>query len=199
MKLFIRAALSGSLLFMLLCAGAMLIGRSNSVQPELFQYLKTCDGQPCYLGVVPGKTSWNDAVEIFENAHISFDPMTNFAFEPLGFRGNALILDTPGDEAVLDEVDLTMHSSSVTIGSLIDHFGLPCAVVVTPVPQIGLIFLGMSIIVNSNQFDTSQILQPTTLIQQINLFNRFQSCEQVFNSTTTVTFNHWKGFARYTN
>src|SRR5438552_418429 len=80
----IQIAISISILLSLLAIAIMLIGHSYPAQSELFNYLSKCDGHPCYLGVVPGKTSWADAVAIFEDAPgMQFDPDINIASNPL--------------------------------------------------------------------------------------------------------------------
>ncbi|HVU11391.1 MAG TPA: hypothetical protein VHD90_08940 [Phototrophicaceae bacterium] len=192
MKRIIRAALIGSLVCALLGAGALLIGRNQPMQQDLFRYLGQCDGQPCYLGIAPGKTAWDSALTVLEDrSGIEFDPDTNIASNPPGFQGSALIFGS----ATVDEIELTMRTSTVSIGSLIVQMGSPCAVIYTTDGILALFYPRLSVQVMTEKAGGRQTLKPTSLAYQITLSDNFDSCAP----PKGYGYQPWRGFAQYTS
>jgi hypothetical protein len=191
----VPAALIISILLAGLSIATILLGRGQPAQPDLFEYLGNCNGQPCYLGIVPGTTDWHTALDVLGNRpEIEFGTSTNFAFRPQGFSGTVLLL-AANQTTTVGEIDLNMRPASISIGSLITHMGSPCAVVPGE-RMIGVIFPGMSVISFASDSGTTDAPKPTLMIDEINLFNRFQTCDQVIRETTD---RPWRGFAHYTN
>ncbi len=193
MKLIIRAALMASFLFALLCAGALLIGRNHPVQQDLLRFLSQCDGQPCYLGIVPGKTAWESALRTLEDSpQLEFDPDTNIAANPPGFNGSALIFGS----TTVDEIELTMRTSTVSIGSMIVRMGPPCAVIYTTDGILALFYPRLSIQVMTEKSGGRQTLKPTSLAYLITLSHNFDSCDP---PPKGYGYQAWRGFAHYTS
>ncbi|HVU11396.1 MAG TPA: hypothetical protein VHD90_08965 [Phototrophicaceae bacterium] len=186
----------GAILFPLLCAGAILIGHSQPERSDFFSYFGDCGGIPCYLGVVPGQTNWDSALTTFESKpELAYSPQTNTAFNPPGFQGSALLYSLP-EQNLVEEIDLTMRSTNVSFGSLLQRFGDPCGVQVSGNSGLSIVFLRMIVAVYADKLGADQVLQPTTPVYSMSLFNRFQSCEQIMSSIAAAP---WKGFVRYTS
>ena len=198
MKQIFRAALIGSLLFMLLCIGAMLIGQSHPTQIDLFNYLGKCGNQPCYLGVVPGLTPLNAAIATFEDIPgMEFDPDTNIASNPPGFHGSTLIFTWSPDDPIIGGIALNPTSPSINIGSLVELFGSPCLVNDTPNTETVIYFPNLVVSGWMKQHNADRLLYPTIPVQRITLVNGVRLCD--YWALNIVTARPWHGFGRYTN
>ncbi len=183
-------------LFALLIWGAIQVGPYQPPTTDFNRYFHACDGIPCYLGVIPGKTSWVDALKTFENASgIQFDSYSNTATNPPGFVGSAQIYALQPTGTV-DQIQLNITVPNISLASVIQYFGYPCAVQVTDSTQVELIFTNMMVGIYIDPANPALPLRAATPVSQIVLFNRFSSCEQAASSIATVP---WRGFARYTN
>jgi hypothetical protein len=104
------------------------VGRARTESNELAALgLGLCSGKPCYMGITPGKTTWNVA--------------TDFTYGYRGFVGTRVLTanntrfsvsmhpdaDTSHVNAIQFERIGTMPR--VSIGHFIQLYGLPCAVI----------------------------------------------------------------------
>ncbi|HVO43033.1 MAG TPA: hypothetical protein VMT34_10435, partial [Aggregatilineales bacterium] len=54
---------------LMLCTGALIAGRALP-PAEAVPELRQCDGMPCLLGIVPGKTGWEEAKKVVPNLSV---------------------------------------------------------------------------------------------------------------------------------
>ena len=193
----IQAAISISIVLSLLAIAMILVGHDQS-EPQLFKVLHLCDGMPCYLEVAPGKTTWDSALTIYEDAPgMAFDPNTNIAANPPGYNGSNILLDVEQGSPIVGGIVLDIRSTDVSVGSLVLQFGSPCSVNVDELPntQILMYDSGMEVLVFTSDLDAG-FLKPTTPVFKINLFGNLTSCSPL---SSIYRSQRWKGFVRYTN
>src|SRR5262249_9228343 len=111
--------------FSLLCAGIVSAGQTQ-LETRQITGLENCGGMPCYQGIVPLQTSYEDAKGIIarlqgatmrssDEASISGDPIQSVRY----YRS--------GDGRVRD-ISLTVRGNAIVLGDVITRLGTPCAV-----------------------------------------------------------------------
>ncbi|MCC7449113.1 MAG: hypothetical protein IT324_16970 [Anaerolineae bacterium] len=99
-----------------------------------------CDGQPCFLGIIPGITSWNKAnaiIDQYVTQHPEMVAMTAaFEGQGVGFYRNdfSAIEAFAGDAAITRFVHLSYReplNSEIMVGDVIPKYGIPCGVTLT--------------------------------------------------------------------
>ncbi len=186
----LRATLLGLTGFVLLCAAAILIGQQQET-PEFFRYLRKCDVLPCYLCIVPVKTTWDDTNTLLENTSgMSYDSSSGITYEPPGYLGTMQIF--PGENGLISELDLVFHDTNLNIGQIITELGSPCALELT-VDHFSLIYPGISVMVSEDKIGTDQVVTRFSLVREINLIT-LHSCKQLLSN---LSLHHWNGFGRY--
>lgn len=181
--------LCSSVLGLLIC-GSVLIGHAQA-KPEFFGYLRRCDGQPCYFGMVPGQTRWT-------NVQIRFEIITELrgeteiylAYAPPGFMGT-LRFFASGD-GLLREVDLRFHTTGLKVGDLIAEMGEPCAVGMTTRGLPVVVYPSMGVLVAGERVGEAQWVKPTSTVTGINLL-RDSAC----TLANSLALHNWRGFGRY--
>jgi hypothetical protein len=126
MKRLLRTMLICCILSTLLCSGAVLIGRSQPM-PEFLPNLSTCDGVPCYMGVVLNKTTLEQVDRIFSKPGISGlaslgMEITNGPVEYINF------FSTNNDKSIIVTMTLQIREGALSAYRIITDMGVPCAV-----------------------------------------------------------------------
>src|SRR5437868_2333072 len=92
MRQFLRLVMLSYSLFIVLCGGVLIIGRAHP-SPDLVPELRKCNGSLCYVGIIPGKTTWNDALILLKNTPgLSFNISTLSARQLPGLLGKMMIM-----------------------------------------------------------------------------------------------------------
>src|SRR5690348_9609202 len=77
MKRLIRALIALSVILILLCSMAILVGHNQADLPFIPDVAR-CGGSLCYLGILPGKTLWDDGTKIIRaNSQLTPDDSSN--------------------------------------------------------------------------------------------------------------------------
>jgi hypothetical protein len=194
---FLRNVLIVWMLMLVLCSGALIYGRASN-QPNELQELGfgTCDGDPCFMGIVPGKTSWEDADILLKRFNPSIQQEGWAEYDE---RHLHVILREAKN--YVDMLDLSpieySHSFGITLQMLIQNMGVPCAVSYSTRGSIGpaLYYPSFWVVVISNQ----DRIRPLDAIEEIYVAHSEESigCKQ----TRASPRKPWLGFtllSRYT-
>ncbi len=107
------------LLVVAFCIAVIAFARSMPVT-ALANGLDRCNGAPCYLGIVPGQTRWEEAKALLAGQNSEFRPG-----EIAVTTATADVLLTPSrDGRTVDNI--LVRDSGLRLGSLIALFGTPC-------------------------------------------------------------------------
>jgi hypothetical protein len=129
---FVRNVFIVWLLMIVLCSGALLYGRASNQSNELQDLgFGVCDGDPCFMGIVPGKTSWDEAKLILKPYNIKQDFEDAADANVKDFR-----LIVYSSKGIINELIIQKDSSygglGVSLGSVIQQVGTPCAAIADP-------------------------------------------------------------------
>jgi hypothetical protein len=110
----------------LACALGMLGGRAQ-MQPQdaRMSLFARCDGQPCWMGIVPGVTPWTQAERIVTAAAEHDDKRL---IMPMGARGDVQVYRSIDPEWVGRMYVLLPYDEAIDAGWIIQRFGVPCGV-----------------------------------------------------------------------
>jgi hypothetical protein len=91
-----------------------------------------CNGHPCFLGIVPGLTTWQDATSILFGKGFRLD-QDNQEFDNVDNIGNGIVIyrdRSTSNSSVVDTVELADRSQlyDVSLADVLDLYGLPCGV-----------------------------------------------------------------------
>ncbi len=138
----IRAGALAAFLLSLPVSASVVIGRQQPA-PSLSRLLRLADCPlPCWIGIVPGKTTVGEAREririayaAMPGASLAFDPVSSFSllWVSLGKRDNGLgsigiRLDTRGDgviDTIAFDLSLVGQQGQVTLADLYALYGAP--------------------------------------------------------------------------
>jgi hypothetical protein len=183
----------------LLCAGIVSASQSPS-KPRQIAGFDTCDNVPCYQGIIPLKTTFENAKIIIARLPGATLSNSDEASLPDGPIQNVRIL--PSSDGRLREVDLIPRGNAISLGHVISRLGTPCAVYpVEPnawLPSIIIVAYPTVVfwIKTSNwQLDPSLpvsdiVLVPPNVENFITLDHPISPCEG-------IKTGHWQGFRRY--
>jgi len=170
-----------------------ILGRA---QPSYFAIpeIRQCGAVLCYLGVLPGKTTVQDAQAIVKNT-------AQFDFSnPIGPLQQAHKVSKPfydigfenSPQGLVDAVDLGFPSETdVSIGAIIAQLGAPCRVRVN-MDGLGLGYPGLVVFADSDK--DKWILKAYSPISQISIVNTGNFCQSAFTDSTVSV---WHGFGSY--
>ncbi|HVO43004.1 MAG TPA: hypothetical protein VMT34_10290 [Aggregatilineales bacterium] len=185
-----------SLLLVVLCAGAVIVGHA---QPEsaLVPGLELCDGVLCYQGIVPGETPITQAR--------SFLAQSELNIETGGRQGGNFSYTDADSKRHLDLVEDWRHAAGflmlglerapIRLGDLTNAFGPPCTIGLGGAPIVTLTYPNFEVNIF---FFASRLhpqgafsLRPDTAVSQIFFNGRQTGC-------TPTDFNNddvqWHGF-----
>jgi hypothetical protein len=113
------------LLMMGLIGGAVLRGRTIS-GPISIQTLRIdfCGTSPCFLGIIPGITTWEDAKAVV--ALYGYDLDSAFPFA--NADAVSVAADSTGHVGNIDIQTVTPNSNLPVVSDYIEKFGSPCAI-----------------------------------------------------------------------
>src|SRR5262249_42104249 len=108
------------------CFGMMIIGRTQPL-PEIAG-LELCGTRPCYLGIVVGETTWDQAKDIVANT-------PGWTLNPVdahrSFIGEGSLVDHitayHGANGIVFDMALTSHQPFARAGDIVSQLGSPCA------------------------------------------------------------------------
>src|SRR5258706_15275145 len=116
MRQFCRVCVACCVTMFALCGIALIIGRTQSAG-ALMPGLGRCGDKWCYLGIVPGATTWSDAQGIFGKApELTFDQSTRTAYRLPGLIGRMYIMTS---NELVDEIDLNPRQPTVSAGEVV--------------------------------------------------------------------------------
>jgi hypothetical protein len=109
--------------------------------PPLADGFEQCDGVPCYMGIVPGKTSWITIEERFGNR------ATGRADDMLEIRASydaptSIELRQADNGTVSDVVIRFYRPQNLIVGNIVATYGLPCIIRYSSVNQPSGVWLG---------------------------------------------------------
>jgi hypothetical protein len=87
-----------------------------------------CDGQPCFLGIVPGKTLWQDATAVLSRQNFRKD---TWSFTNIDYVGVGITVDrVPDKPDVVNSVSMNDLSQryKVNLFHVLDLYSFPCSV-----------------------------------------------------------------------
>jgi hypothetical protein len=120
------------LLWVFVTASAIALGEQRPYDASLAAYgLDFCDGVPCYLGMVPGRTGWraaNERIAEFQPIYAAYEPLKLTRFTA-PYASGYIVSDTPDHS--LSEVAVAPLAHSVAFPTLLDLlllYGVPCNV-----------------------------------------------------------------------
>jgi hypothetical protein len=190
-----------------LSSAAIVYGRyrtGSSVELDIGFTL--CDDEmPCFLGVVPGVTSWSQTVERFE--HLRNAQIAEIAIL-LDYETVTVGMVSTQDQAFVTEIYIlskNARSGSLSAASVILRYGQPCVVGRSRNrPQIDLVmwYPRFTVVFTPRE----QRLDQTTNASQIIVFDSLRvkhnaSCEDIFQLNQDQNLFPWRGFtslAHYT-
>ncbi len=185
-----RIAAIGCIVFSMMCVGMILIGRAQP-QPEFFRYFGICEGVPCYMGIVPGQTTWDEAQRIITNTpnfSVYTDEINTFSV----FNPPQHIKFLVRENIVL-VIDIRLDGNNTpALGNMILRLGYPCALGLSSVP---LLFAYPYLLVWDEQVVSPPIvIHPAMLLERVELRNETNTCSGILLERGG---HPWIGFKQY--
>jgi len=125
---------------MALTSGAVVLGRTGPGALEALG-VGICDGAPCFMGILPGVTRWEDARAILaKNGGYIVEITSHAAFTDVYYSIHHLRLTidyyhATGHVTVIYIEGETGAALPVTAGDVIRYLGLPCSALIGDTPQ----------------------------------------------------------------
>jgi hypothetical protein len=213
MKRYVRVVLVCCAVLSLSCGAIVVIGRLQPVL-DLIPEVSKCEGGTwCYLGIVPGETTFTDAQRSIKNspqlafskvqASVAYPGGTLFetytARSTLGITYNVSLWDTVGghaDDKIVDRIRLEFSDESgINAWTLVTKYGAPCAITGPPVTgRIWGIYPRMALIFSAQGQRNPWVLKATLPLQGLEIFKGLRSCDQVLKNEGN---QKWHGFGEY--
>ena len=174
----------------LLCGSAVLIGRAPP-QGDLIPDLHICNDKPCYLGIVPGKTTMNQVFALADQLPIQ---TTTFDYSVTDLTGIVSSIQfypsPPMPGGIIGTVAITPRDGSISSIDVIAHWGPPCGIsryndhqqVVFSYPDMAFFFP-----------TTDWVLKPS-FAARIIFFANDRPCQDFIKSPNYIP---WRGFTSY--
>src|SRR5579859_5930336 len=131
-----KQIVKSALLILLILTGQILpvstrITGSVKKNPLVMLGFDRCAGDPCFLGIIPGKTSWLDTSSILLEHGFTKETLYYHKYEPNDPFQTGInisrVLDNPRVTAWVDMYD-PHNKYRVTLADVLELYGLPCAV-----------------------------------------------------------------------
>ncbi|MEP7287319.1 MAG: hypothetical protein ABI947_16305 [Chloroflexota bacterium] len=190
MKKFFRLIFITVTLLSLLCMVAILLGYRQR-ESVFISELHYCDSTICYLGIVPGITTWDKALPLIRQT-TQLDALDDLA-HTYGHKEPAYTVGflVGGDQDTPIEININLTSAKVYAGDLITKFGNPCYVVSFTDGLLGLGYPNALFTVPTHR------LTPFSLIDHVVLLRDKQNaCPPVWPPGSLVV-DGWQGFITY--
>ena len=181
-----------------LCGMAVLVGRQQN-GPGFIPELQACGDALCFLGILPGITSWDEGLNIIKQVpRLKNSTLSDTLFLSVGPRYSIGVSSSRRGEAdpndgLIEEIKISVDEANIYAGALIRQFGLPCFIQ----SMNGGLNLGYSnavfVIVSDAHYLTPEspiryiLLRPSTT---------GPGCPKT-QSTGPSTIHQWDGFGRY--
>jgi hypothetical protein len=165
MKYFFRVVVIFCVVMLLLCGGAVALGRTQPTK-DLIPGFDTCDGVPCYWGIIPGKTTETEADTIIRGIpgfHVVV-PLRTYTISDT----QILFSETPDNTIALIDV----HPQNLTVQDVIAALGYPCEVRFGPM-WLNLDYSGLTFVIQD------VVLRATTPVTAFQINPQISSCEHL--------------------
>lgn len=174
-----------TIVFCVLCSSAIVIGR---LQPEqsFMPELQWCDGIPCYMGIILGKTTTDEFAKMVENR--SGTSKLNGGGTEYSLTGPIQVMRfVTGMDNTIRRIVLDADGLQINAAILIAHWGSPCAISRSE-NNIVLAFQHIDVWVHTNKWRVAL----TSPAYQIYLFasDTGDACDQ-------PGLLKWRGFTQY--
>jgi hypothetical protein len=188
------------MLMFVLCSGALIYGRASD-QPNELQELGfgVCDGDPCFMGIVPGETKWEDAMAILRKYDVQEAQTTGAGRSAsITLRGLKIDFLSYGDYLTILDIQppYTGDRHIVFLRNVIQQMGTPCAVGFLSQDSPRIFYPSMWVDVSASDGQLHLETELDGLLMQPK--DAVLRCK----STPDFPFEQWKGFTtlnRYTN
>ncbi len=110
---------------MAMCAVAVGFARARPM-PDLADGLGLCDGVPCLMGIMPGRTSLRDAVALLGN-HLALGNDRTTATGSSGTYDRATVREGTPNVVGIVQIEF-QQPPMITLGELVALYGPPCKV-----------------------------------------------------------------------
>ena len=104
-----------------LCFAVIERGRAEPT-PEIVAGFGWCQDRLCYMGIVPGRTSWQEAKTILASIARPAQSASDWRFEAISDDAQIILQPNPGGSTV----QYISIRSGATLGSVIALYGSPC-------------------------------------------------------------------------
>jgi hypothetical protein len=153
-----------------------------------------CDGYPCYDGITPGLTTWEQARHIFSQAARE-RPNRNFSVLTLDEDDAPISFYSHGDMVGFIGANYWKAKHPVTIGELAAIFGVPCAV------RISVDGQGKPLYIQALHYPTTTIfvgyvgrLTPQAAINLVNVYKPSIGNQCYAGADSQTVIAPWVGF-----
>jgi hypothetical protein len=172
----------------------MALGIRTQPIPAFISGISLCEGIPCYLNILPGKTGWQEAQSMLATfPEIRKFGVSNYSNLP-DFYGTLMVI--PNQDNLTQELALSPPNNLTSIGSAVLQFGAPCVAVRLGRDDIGLIYPGIAVVTRMGKFGSYFVLRPTSPVKNVILSTQVGACSDIALDRTQGDFR-WHGFVRY--
>jgi hypothetical protein len=167
------------------------VGRARNEPNELEALgFGVCDGRPCFMGIVPGVTTWIEAVS-FVKKHGGID---STKYLSLDIHSLGVAFYPTEDLSLVGGIQLEPSQIQIPVGQVFQLFGVPCSIIVdrgmiTP-NGVTLRYHSMSVTV-----EDYGLFSPSSYIARGFIHIRSDLC--VHQDDEFVNFSPWIGFASH--
>jgi hypothetical protein len=155
MRLFLRLSFLLFIALVVLSGLSLAIGYTQPA-PDFIPGLERCGGKACFLGMIPGQTTWDTAQTIMQ-AKI---PFPNVQMVIRRYEADRLVLVERdiNNKALLGGIQISLYTNRVTAGAVVARYHAPCAVAFYPNGNTALTYPDLDF------FLADSTLDPTTPI-----------------------------------
>lgn len=176
-----------ALLVLIAVVGVVAYTRVNPVAAQSVHDLDACAGLPCYRGITPGVTTWDQAMHMFDGrVVIQIDPP----------EWEIHLFQSANEETVGRVVVRLSSSDSLTLGDVVALFGAPCGVEYAAKARSALILYPRLVV---KVAVTESRLMITAPVQQLwlRVADATMSCAGLHQNSDTISVRMaWRGFGR---
>lgn len=188
----LRLLLPAFVSLLLLCGSVVAVSRAQPLR-EPIPDLGECSGVPCYLGITPGSTAWEDVLSLLSTRPgLTFDYLSRTAHTlPGPYSRIQFFVSGSG---FVEEIDLNVRKTGLRAGDVIVRFGVPCALLVYPGGDVALRYPGIGFFITLVRRHHTRILTPESSVIHVNLLSRVIPCGKL---AADSPINAWRGFRGY--
>jgi hypothetical protein len=155
--------------------------------PAVLAQFRSCDGTPCFLGIVPGETRIDVASVILGSAGFQFNANERVFYS--ADRETRVFLTFNGTSTIQSIMVQFVARAAPNIAQMMQTFGKPCEMF-AGAPFV-LDFAGLNALTSSHSSYGFVRVRPTTRVLSVYDNARYQCGNESYVGTA------WRGFARY--